>query len=245
MSNSLISQQALILDTETHALHGYPIEIAYLAVAIDKNGVQRQDESEIYDQLFSLDDDMEINLASMAVHHILPDDLINKPNFRKFRLPSETMYLIGHNIDYDIQAISRCQEATQHIKPICTLALARSIWPHLESHALSSLSYFISKDWHHTRQILRNAHQASTDVLLTADLLDAIIVHYREHENIHIDSIEQLYNVAKMARLPKFMPFGKYRGTPLKEIPIDYVEWLLGQDSLDPNLREALEFIYC
>ncbi|MFB2538362.1 MULTISPECIES: putative quorum-sensing-regulated virulence factor [unclassified Acinetobacter] len=238
-----LNHHAIILDTETHALHGYPIEVAYLAVDINTNGLQRNDD--IYDELFSLDADTQINLASMAVHHILPEDLTGKPNFREFKLPSETIYIIGHNIDYDIQAISRCQESTSHLKPICTLALARSIWPHLESHALSSLSYFISQDWQHTRQILRNAHQASTDVLLTADLLDAILRHYREHEKTDITSIEQLYQVAKLARLPKFMPFGKHKGTPLKEVPIDYVDWLLGQENLDPNLREALEFIYC
>ena len=228
---------SLILDTETHALNGLPIEIAYVSVQLDMLGLSL-DDSNIYDEYFSLDDDTTIQLSSMAIHHILPQDLQGKVNFRQFQLPQQTVYLIGHNIDYDIQAIARCGQDVRHIKAICTLALARDLWPHLDSHSLSTLSYFISEDYAATREQLRNAHNAKTDILLTARLLQKIIEHYQIHD------IEQLYQQSQRARRPRFMPFGKYRGTALTELPLDYAQWLLRQNDLDAYLREALEQLF-
>ncbi|OUY06010.1 putative quorum-sensing-regulated virulence factor [Acinetobacter populi] len=229
-----MSFSSLILDTETHRLNGNPIEIAYAPIQLDQRGLT-VNESLIYDEYFALDPDTEIQLSSMAIHHILPQDLIGKPNFREFRLPQDTIYLIGHNIDYDIQAIARCGQDVRNIKPICTLALARYVWPNLDSHSLSTLSYVISDNLEQTRQQLKNAHNAKTDILLTANLLDKIIQHYQ------ITDIEQLYQQSQQARLPQFMPFGKYKGTPLTQVPIDYVQWLLRQNDIDPYLRQALE----
>jgi exodeoxyribonuclease X len=35
------------------------------------------------------------------------------------------------------------------------------------------------------------------------------------------------------------MTFGKHKGTPLSEVPKDYVRWLLDQANVDPYLRQA------
>jgi uncharacterized protein (DUF3820 family) len=37
------------------------------------------------------------------------------------------------------------------------------------------------------------------------------------------------------------IPFGKYRGTPIDELPLQYIEWLIDQDFLRQPLRSALE----
>lgn len=227
----------LILDTETHALNGLPIEVAYVTAYVDTTGLHIEQEN-IYDEYFSLDEDTQLQLASMAIHHILPQDLVGKPNFRQFRLPAQTAYLVGHNINYDLEAIARCGQDISTIKPICTLALARYLWPQLESHSLATLSYFISTDYVATREQLRNAHNAQVDILLTAQLLERII------QELNITSIEQLYSFAQQARLPRFMPFGKHKGVALGDVPIDYIEWLLRQNNLDPDLREALEQLF-
>ncbi|MEG2750124.1 MAG: 3'-5' exonuclease, partial [Acinetobacter sp.] len=124
--------QAIILDTETHNLNGLPIEIAYAPVEIHQ-GKLSLDRELIFDQLYSIGDE-KISYASMAVHHILESDLVGQPNFSEFKLPQDTTYIIGHNIDYDIRAIQQCGVDTTHIKAICTLALARLVWPNAEAH---------------------------------------------------------------------------------------------------------------
>ena len=37
------------------------------------------------------------------------------------------------------------------------------------------------------------------------------------------------------------MPFGKHKGSRLRDIPIGYLDWLLGLDDLRPQLRESIE----
>ena len=225
--------QAIILDTETHTLNGLPIEIAYAPVEIHA-GKLSLDREQMFDQLYSVGDE-KISFAAMAVHHILESDLVGQPDFSTFRLPSETVYMIGHNIDYDIRAIQTCGIDTQHLKAICTLALARLVWPDAEAHNISALIYMISKGSEKAREMLKGAHRADADIILTANILMHIIY------KLNIQSIEELYAASEDARIPRSINFGKHRGTAIVDLPNDYVQWLMRQEDLDPYLRKALE----
>ena len=224
--------QTIILDTETHTLNGLPIEIAYAPIQL-LDGKLTLNKNQIFDQLYQVNEP--ISYASMAVHHILESDLIGQPEYTTFRLPAETQYIIGHNIDYDIQAIARCGVDVSQLKPICTLALARQVWPNAEAHNISALIYQISKGSTKARELLKGAHRADADIILTANILMHIIAQ------LGIQSIEELYLASEDARIPKTMTFGKHKGTAIAELPADYVKWLLRQDELDPYLKSALE----
>lgn len=225
--------QAIILDTETHNLNGLPIEIAYAPIQIN-DGKLSLDRELIFDQLYSIGDE-KISYASMAVHHILESDLIDQPNFSTFELPQDTRYIIGHNIDYDIRAIQQCGVDTSQIKAICTLALARLVWPNAEAHNISALIYMISKGSEKAREMLKGAHRADADIILTANILMHIIYQLK------IQTIEELYEASEDARIPRSINFGKHRGTAIVDLPGDYIQWLLRQEDLDPYLRKALE----
>ncbi|WP_010115316.1 DUF3820 family protein [Acinetobacter sp. P8-3-8] len=225
--------QAIILDTETHNLNGLPIEIAYAPIQIN-DGKLSLDRELIFDQLYSIGDE-KISYASMAVHHILESDLIDQPNFSTFQLPQDTRYIIGHNIDYDIRAIQQCGVDTSQIKAICTLALARLVWPNAEAHNISALIYMISKGSEKAREMLKGAHRADADIILTANILMHIIYQLK------IQTIEELYEASEDARIPRSINFGKHRGTAIVDLPADYIQWLLRQEDLDPYLRKALE----
>ncbi|QSG83696.1 putative quorum-sensing-regulated virulence factor [Acinetobacter indicus] len=223
---------AIILDTETHTLNGYPIEVAYAPIQLQQGKISL-DKSQIFDQFYQVDEP--ISYAAMAVHHILESDLIDQPHYTSFCLPEETLYIIGHNIDYDIRAIQKCGVDTSHIKAICTLALARLVWPDVEAHNISALIYMISKGSEKARDMIKKAHRADMDIILTANILMHIVHH------LQIDSIEALYAASEDARIPRVMSFGKHRGTAITDLPNDYIQWLLRQDELDPYLRKALE----
>ncbi len=225
--------QAIILDTETHSLNGLPIEIAYAPIQINE-GKLSLDRKLIFDQLYSIGDE-KISYGSMAVHHILESDLVGQPNFSEFKLPPETIYIIGHNIDYDIRAIQQCGVDTSHIKAICTLALARLVWPDAEAHNISALIYMISKGSEKAREMLKGAHRADADIILTANILMHIVYQLK------IQTIEELFEASEDARIPRSINFGKHRGTAIIDLPTDYVQWLLRQEDLDPYLRKALE----
>ena len=223
---------AIILDTETHTLNSYPIEVAYAPIQLQQGKISL-DKSQIFDQFYQVDEP--ISYAAMAVHHILESDLIDQPHYTSFCLPKETVYIIGHNIDYDIRAIQKCGVDTSHIKAICTLALARLVWPDVEAHNISALIYMISKGSEKARDMIKKAHRADMDIILTANILMHIVHH------LQIDSIEALYAASEDARIPRVMSFGKHRGTAIADLPNDYIQWLLRQDELDPYLRKALE----
>lgn len=224
--------QAIILDTETHTLNGQPIEIAYAPIDV-QNGKLTLDKSKLFDQLYSVDEP--ISFAAMAVHHILESDLLNKPHYSSFTLPPYTQYIIGHNIDYDIRAIEKCGVNTSSIKAICTLALARRVWPDAEAHNISALIYMISKGSEKAREMIKKAHRADMDIILTANILMHIV------HQLNINSMEELYAASEDARIPRSINFGKHRGTNIVDLPADYIQWLLRQDDLDPYLRKALE----
>lgn len=225
--------QAIILDTETHTLNGLPIEIAYAPIEIEA-GKLSLDRSKMFDQLYSIGDE-KISFAAMAVHHILEADIVDQPNFGTFTVPTETVYIIGHNIDYDIRAIQTCGVDTQHIKAICTLALARLVWPDAEAHNISALIYMISKGSEKAREMLKGAHRADADIILTANILMHIV------HKLNIQTIEALFEASEDARIPRSINFGKHRGTAIVDLPSDYVQWLMRQEDLDPYLRKALE----
>lgn len=224
--------KAIILDTETHTLNGYPIEIAYGSCSFEQGNLWF-DQSQVFDEFFSCPEP--IAYGAMAVHHILESDIAGKPSYDTFHLPDGVEYIIGHNINYDIEAISKCKSSVPS-KSICTLALARFVWPELDSRTLGSLFYFLSTDKEDARDRLRNAHNAKYDIWFTYIVLKNICL------KLGIKDMNSLYLLSEQARTPTEMPFGKHKGTPLKQVPKDYIRWLLGGE-IDPYLRKALESV--
>ncbi|AOA58182.1 3'-5' exonuclease [Acinetobacter larvae] len=224
--------KAIILDTETHSLNGLPVEIAYVPFQLE-NGNASMFADQCFDEFYSVGEP--ISYGAMAVHHIIESDIADKPSYKTFELPGDVEYIIGHNVDYDIAAIQRCGIDTANIKAICTLALARKAWPSAEAHNLSALLYMLMNGSDLARQKLRNAHNAKHDVLMTGFILKSIV------RELSIQSIEDLYAVSEVARIPTTITFGKHKGLPISSLPADYKAWLLGKSDIDPYLRKALE----
>lgn len=225
---------ALILDTETNSLNGYPIEIAYVPCSFEQ-GVLQINNTLAFDEYFSCP--APIELGAMATHHILESDIADKPGYETFRLPENTAFLIGHNIAYDIQAVQLCDRSLK-VKPICTLALSRMIWDKLETHALTAMYYFVmSADLEKARKHLRNAHNARWDIYFTGVLLQAIV------EKLAIKDMNSLFLMSEQAYTFQKIRFGKHKGTPIKDLQQDYRDWLLNLSDLDPSVKKALTIL--
>ena len=220
---------ALILDTETHDLNGYPIEIAYAPCSFEQ-GVLVINQGEVFDEYFSCPEP--IALGALATHHILEADIAEKPSFDTFRMPQGVQYLIGHNIDYDIKAVQKCQPDFT-VKGICTLALCRMVWPDLP-HTLSAMYYHVMDDLELARKHLRHAHNAKADIYFTGVILKTLV------EQLGIRDMNSLFIMSETARIPKYITFGKHKGTAIKDLDSGYVSWLLKQPDLDPYLCKAL-----
>ena len=168
-----------------------------------------------------------ITLGALATHHIMDEELVNCPPAASFCLPAHLDYIIGHKVDFDWEVIGK-----PDVKRICTLALARKLWPDLDSHNQSALLYYLERTT--AREQLRKAHSASTDVLICSVILNHIC------QQLGIKTVEDLYAESEKSRIPTTMTFGKHKGQLLADIPRDYKQWLLGQGDIDPYLRKAL-----
>lgn len=221
-----------ILDTEAHGLvEPHATEIAYVAVSFDAHGQLMLQTDKAFEQRFN--PLKKITLGSQAITGIFDEDVATMPPHTDFQLPQDCAYLIGHNIDFDCEVLTNAQCELSAIKRICTLALARHFYPQLDSHSLGALLCFFEPKI--AKKNIKFAHGAKYDIWFTFLVLRAICYHH------HITDMAQLYHASELARQPTVMHFGKYKGVAIKDLPLDYVDWLLKQAELDPYLALALK----
>lgn len=169
-----------------------------------------------------------IEWGAVATHHILMEDLEDQPPAATAALPSGIRYVIGHDVDFDWAVMGK-----PDVKRICTLAMARAVWPNLDSHTLVACLYFTEGAMHSTRQLVRGAHNALDDVMMTKRLLDTIMGLMK------ITSLERLWEFSEDSRVPRVMTFGKHKGQPVSAVDRGYVNWYRKQADCDPYLLEA------
>ena len=217
--------KAVIIDTETTGFaEPRPVEIAWLGLNdVESLGIVHEFEHRY-------NPGKPIEFGAMAVHHILDEDVADEPSYKTFELPQETEYIIGHKIDYDWEAIG-CPE----VKRIDTLALSRRIWKDAGSYSQAALIYMLSQDKRKVRERLKSAHSALTDVKICRFILSKIV------NVLGVKSWNELWKISEEYRIPETMPFGKHKGTPIGELPPDYIEWaLLNLKDIDTYLKKAL-----
>lgn len=170
-----------------------------------------------------------MKLGALAVHHIKPEEHDLEAPWADHHFPQDCGYLIGHNIDFDWKMMGQ-----PDVKRICTLAMCRSIYPNLDAHNLSAMMY------HHFYEdcpaILKEAHNALADCYNNHMLLRALLVKIGGLQW----TPEQLWEYSEAARIPKIMPFGKYKGQPIRNVDRGWISWYQRQPDTDPYLMKAL-----
>lgn len=180
-----------------------------------------------------------IKFGAMAAHHILPEELVGLPLFESYNTPLFCDYVIGHNIDYDAEVLG----LDKGVRRICTLALARRMWPQLDAHNQTALMYYIGSlhegGYAWARDRLKNAHRAADDVENCAIVLQHLLFAIYKVAPEALELWETLYQFSEEARIPTHMTFGKHAGEPISAVPYGYVKWYLGTDDQDPYLVKA------
>lgn len=183
--------------------------------------------------------DRTISFGAMAVSHITNNDVdcfeSHKDAVGRL-LPKGEAYIIGHNIDYDIQVAKNAGVDASQYKTICTQALARKILPDLDSYSLGALTYAINMD--RARNYCKNAHDAGWDVTFTFWLLEHLCTIAA------ISSIEELYQASEKARAVTHFDFGKHKGKSIESLAFttdgrDYLRWVIASIEDKPRLIDA------
>jgi exodeoxyribonuclease X len=214
----------IALDFETTGLNpGYrPLEIAW--VEFDSN-------FNVVEQVTSLiNPHIPIESGAQRTHGISAEMLVNEPSLDDFlkkthagKFADEHVLVVAHNASYDVPMFHPyCKKIT----PLCTMRLGQTLYADAKNHTLQTLSTLLNVD-------VEPTHRALDDALTSFYLMKNIATE-------HGMSIDEMLTLIQSASLDSPMPFGKHKGTKLKDLPSDYVRWLT--ENLDPGgwIVEAL-----
>ncbi len=191
------------------------------------------------------------SLGALATHGLLPEDVAGEPRFSvKDHLGGPNLVLIGHQIDFDWKAargysytpdlfsngggpVKGTTSPLDDVPRICTLAMSKRLWPDLDSHKLGAVFFHVRGVSAETRDLVKGAHSAMSDVLMATTILFEILRLRPE-----IKTWEALWRFSEDSRLPRFWDFGKYgpngncnvgnpKGLPLHAARRDsgYLKW--------------------
>lgn len=213
-----------VLDTETASLQGGVCDIAI--VALDENlNITWQVESLI-------DPEVPISPGASGVHGIVDEDVWDKPTLSEFMemhgwpLHRDDLIVAGHNVQFDCRMLA--DVLPQRYGKVCTLRIAKNLWPDNPDHKLQTLRYQFKLE-------AGPAHRAMGDVITCVSLLRMVA-------DLKGCGLDGLIDLGSRPLSPETrIGFGKHKGTKLKSLPRDYVRWLLRQENVDADLRDALE----
>lgn len=215
----MIKRIALIIDTETdQGRDPRPIQVATIDVATGTEWMKY------------FNSGRPISPIVIKVHGITDEDVDGLERFDedKFELPE---YLIGHNVRFDWRVIGR-----PSVKLICTVRLARVAFPEWRYYGQSKcIEQLLGKG--EASKMTIAAHDALGDARMCYLLYQACC----ERLQIEPTDFEAAHNISNTANPVGKMPFGKYKGRAIKEVPIGYVKWMIGNiHNLQPSLYSAL-----
>ena len=215
----------IVIDFETTGLKpGFrPVEIAWL---------EFDDEFNILESVSSLiNPQIEIERGAQAVHGISQEMVQDAPTLDEFiagvhgdPFRRSEVLVVAHNAKFDFPIIAPfCGLATR----LCTLELAWVIYPEAPNHKLNTLANFCAIDK------VPN-HRALDDI----ETCFALLQHFAKKTN---NSLLELLEFSQDFEAISIMPFGKHKGSAIKDLPNDYKKWLFENFESDDWIIQVLK----
>ncbi|WP_072875129.1 putative quorum-sensing-regulated virulence factor [Alicyclobacillus tolerans] len=219
----------VVLDTETTGLDPTLHRIVDISlVEVSRNGIRP-----LYQTL--VNPQQTIPPEASEVHHITDRQVKDKPTWEEV-WPTvlthiQDAVLVAHNAKFDRSFLPET-----HRPWICSYRLARHLWPEAQKHTNQYLRYWLGLELDADM-----AHSAAGDTFVTAHVFWQELLTYRKRM-AQSDQVEELIAYAA-SRIPiTTMPFGKHKGKPLEDVPIDYIQWALkNREDMEDDLYAALQ----
>ena len=170
-----------------------------------------------------------------AIHHIIDDDVQDAKDmdanvqeleaFIEDQTENEVI-LVAHNAKYEQTVLSKAG-FNLDIKWVCTYKCAMFLFPDAPSFSNEGLRYWLGLG-PRGRANMHATHTAMYDCEVTALLLSRFM------EDTTIDQMIEW--TLEPAQPPK-MPFGKHRGMPWNQVPVDYLQWMTRQLDMDEDIK--------
>ncbi|MCL6443599.1 MAG: DUF3820 family protein [Alicyclobacillus sp.] len=168
-----------------------------------------------------------------AVHHITDHDVADKPTLHevwpKVMELIDGAVLVAHHAEFDRGVLPETGRPW-----LCSRRFANHLWPDAPNHKNQTLRYWLGIDID-----VGLPHRAAGDAVVTAHVFQRELATYlaRGHE----DDLAALFDFVASPVQVRTMPFGRHRGQPLSEVPIDYLHWVLENvEPLNPDLEWSI-----
>ena len=226
-----MTRRIAIVDTETASLRGPVIELAIIWIN------ENLDVLSTFETL--IDPIVPIVPAAQAVHHITQGMVADAPTMTEFIerdgnpfAGDGELVFVAHNAQFDARMLA--DVLPQEHKRICTLKMARAIWPDLNmeecNHKLETLVIMFGLE-------TGAAHRAMGDCVAGLSLLRhmATVTGASSFDELISLGVREISQDSKLN-------FGqKHRDTKIKDVPVSYLNWMLANvTDLDPDLRVAI-----
>lgn len=181
--------------------------------------------NEVFDEFDSLiNPECPIPESSIAIHHITQEMVADKPTIDKvvhrlLEIIGKNI-IVGHGVGFDIELIANAADRSgiQHTlranRFLDTLRMAR-LYGESPTNSLEQLRT-------HFNIPLEGAHRAMSDVIVNREVFKFLAKRYK--------TTEQIFDVLSRPIKLKMMPLGKHKGRPIKEIPLQYLQWAANKD---------------
>jgi DNA polymerase-3 subunit epsilon len=216
--SDLEKQKFVCIDCETTGLDAKQDRIIEVAVMVF-------DAEQAYAQMESLiDPECVIPETSIAIHHISQEMVHGKPLIAQV-LPEVLKMIgdhiiIGHGVGFDIDIVATAAERhgipckIRKNRVLDTLRMARLYG----ESPVNSLEYLRK----HFNIPLEGAHRAMSDVIVNREVFKYLAKKFK--------TTEQLFEALSRPILMSTMPLGKHKGRLIKEIPLQYLQWICNKD---------------
>lgn len=164
-----------------------------------------------------------------AVHHITLGMVESWPPFDQTNLieTSDTCaVLAAHNAEFE----ERWLQVEGVMPLLCTYKAALRVWPEAPGHSNGVLRYWLEDQGllsldHDTAM---PPHRAGPDAYVTAHILKALLTRA---------SAREMVAWTREPRLLPTCPIGKFRGKPWAEVEAGFLNWMLGQPTMESDLK--------
>lgn len=161
-----------------------------------------------------------------AIHHISDADLVGAPpittGFLALSKGAPDIF-VAHNAKFEQEFFTSGETPW-----ICTMKVARRIWPECPSHTNQCLRYWLGIEC--DEALAMPPHRAAPDAFVTAHILYEMIRHA---------SFDQMIEwTARPSLLPGNIKFGtKHKGQPWSKADASYLEWIINKSDMDADTK--------
>ncbi len=234
----------LFLDTETTDINAAArlIQLAYKDTG----------SGESINEYFKPPAPVSISFGAMAVHHITPKMVTDKPAFQGS--PTQTKLLellkdhllVAHNAPFDVNILHNEGVRVETGRYIDTLRLAKHLITS-EQYKLQYLRYFLNLDASANAEAL--PHDAMGDVIILESLFEYLSNEIQKKFTLGgtDEIIKKMLELTQTPVLLKTLTFGKYINQTFQEVAAadrNYLEWLSASESKKPKAEQNEELVY-